>query len=127
MSRAVWFVAGAGAGVYAMTRARRAVEAFTPEGLADRLAGLAVGLHLFRDEVAAGMAERETGLRERLGIGLPGGPGRPGSGHHLDGLDTPLDRLDTPLDELDHPQELDPSTGSGQRQVSTAPTREGND
>ena len=103
MSRAVWFVAGAGAGVYAMTRARRAVQAFTPEGLADRLAGLAVGLHLFRDEVAAGMAERETGLRERLGIGLPGAPGQPGSG----------------LDKLDQPPEPD--------QVSTASTREGND
>ena len=43
MSRAVWFVAGAGAGVYAMVKARRAAEALTPEGLADRLAGLSVG------------------------------------------------------------------------------------
>ena len=32
-----WFVAGAGVGVYAMVKARRAAEAFTPEGLRDRL------------------------------------------------------------------------------------------
>jgi len=47
MSRAVWFVAGAGAGVYSMLKARRAAEAFTPDGLTDRLAGLSLGLHLF--------------------------------------------------------------------------------
>ena len=54
MSRTIWFAAGAGVGVYAMTRARRAAEAFTPDGLADRLAGLSLGLHLFRDEVRTG-------------------------------------------------------------------------
>jgi hypothetical protein len=72
MNRAFWFVAGAGAGVYAMTKARRVVEAFTPEGLQDRLAGLAVGAHLFTDEVRLGMAEKETELRERLDVGLDG-------------------------------------------------------
>jgi hypothetical protein len=66
MNRALWFVVGAGAGVYAMTRARRVAEVLTPEGLADRLAGLTVGLHLFREEVAAGMAEKENEVRERL-------------------------------------------------------------
>ena len=39
MSRAIWFVAGAGAGVWSMVKARRAAEAFTPDGLTDRLAG----------------------------------------------------------------------------------------
>ncbi len=63
MNRALWFVAGAGAGVYAMTSARRAAEVFTPEGLADRLAGLAVGARLFADEVRAGMAEKENEVR----------------------------------------------------------------
>ena len=66
MNRAVWFAAGAGVGVYAMTRARRLAEALTPEGLADRLAGLSLGAQLFRDEVRTGMAEKETDLRERL-------------------------------------------------------------
>ena len=74
MNRGIWFVAGAGAGVYAMVRARRAVEAFTPEGLRDRLAGLGVGAHLFAEEVRAGMDEKETELRERLGWTLDGPP-----------------------------------------------------
>ncbi len=64
MSRALWFVAGAGAGVYGVARARRAAEALTPEGLADRLAGLSLGLRLFGDEVRAGMAEKENDVRE---------------------------------------------------------------
>jgi hypothetical protein len=70
--RGFWFVAGAGAGVYVMVRARRAAETFTPEGLRDRVAGLGVGAHLFAEEVRAGMTERETELRERLGLSLDG-------------------------------------------------------
>lgn len=68
MSRSIWFVAGAGAGVFAMSRARRAAEALTADGLRDRLSGLGVGVRLFRDEVAAGRAEKETELRERMGL-----------------------------------------------------------
>ena len=70
MRRGFWFVAGAGAGVYVMIRARRAAETFTPDGLRDRVAGLGVGAHLFAEEVRVGMAERETELRERLGLAL---------------------------------------------------------
>lgn len=77
MTRAFWFAAGAGAGVYAMTKARRAAETFTPDGLGDRLAGVSVGLRLFRHEVRAGMADKENDVRERLGVRLPGTPGRP--------------------------------------------------
>ena len=40
MNRTIWFVAGAGAGVYVMVKARRAAETFTPDGLRDRLSGL---------------------------------------------------------------------------------------
>ena len=69
-----WFVAGAGASVYVMVKARRAAEAFTPEGLRDRLAGLSVGAHLFADEVRVGMTEKETELRDRLGLALDGPP-----------------------------------------------------
>lgn len=79
MRRGLWFVAGAGAGVYVMFKARRAAETFTPDGLRDRVAGLAVGAHLFAEEVRTGMTERETELRERLGLALDGplqiGPG----------------------------------------------------
>ncbi|MCW2846274.1 MAG: hypothetical protein JWR90_248 [Marmoricola sp.] len=72
MNRSFWFVAGAGAGVYAMVRARRAAEVLTPEGLRDRMAGLGLGAHLFAEELRAGMDEKETELRERLGWTLDG-------------------------------------------------------
>ncbi|MCW2833434.1 MAG: hypothetical protein JWN68_1387 [Nocardioides sp.] len=68
MARSLWFVAGAGAGVYAVSRARRAAEALTSAGLRDRLSGVGVGVRLFRDEVAAGASEKETELRERMGL-----------------------------------------------------------
>ena len=74
MARSLWFVARAGAGVYAMSRARRAAEAVSADGLRDRLSGLGVGMRMFRDEVAAGQAEKETQLRERMGLvphGIP--------------------------------------------------------
>lgn len=72
MRRGFWFVAGAGAGVYVVFKARRAAEVFTPEGLRDRVSGLTVGAQLFADEVRTGMVERETELRERLGYALDG-------------------------------------------------------
>ncbi|GAB3666458.1 hypothetical protein GCM10027596_34000 [Nocardioides korecus] len=74
MSRGTWFVIGAGAGVYAMTKARRAAESFTPDGLRDRWAGLALGAQLFGEEVRAGQREKETELRTRLGLDRPAGP-----------------------------------------------------
>ncbi len=74
MARSLWFVAGAGAGVYAMSRARRAAEALTADGVRDRLSGLGVGVRMFRDEVAAGQAEKETELRVRLGLVPQGTP-----------------------------------------------------
>jgi hypothetical protein len=72
IARGFWFVTGAGVGVYAVLKVRRAAEAFTPEGLQDRLSGLAVGVNLFTGEVRAGMVEKETELRERLGLTLDG-------------------------------------------------------
>jgi hypothetical protein len=74
MARTLWFAAGAGAAVYAMNRARRVREAFTADGLHDRLQGLTLGARLFRDEVAQGRAEKETELRERLGLVPHGRP-----------------------------------------------------
>jgi hypothetical protein len=72
--RTFWFVAGAGAGVYLTVRARRAAEALTSDGIGDRVAALGVGAQLFREEVRAGMAEKETELRARLGFALDGPP-----------------------------------------------------
>jgi hypothetical protein len=68
MSRTLWFAAGAGAGIYATARARRAVEALTADGLRDRLGALDVGARLLREEVASGATAKETELRRRLGL-----------------------------------------------------------
>ena len=72
MSRGLWFVAGAGAGVYAMIRGRRAAEALTVDGLRDRVGAAVVGARMFRDEVAQGKAAAETDLRQRTGLGPHG-------------------------------------------------------
>lgn len=68
MSRVLWFLAGAGAGVYGLVRGRRAAEAFTPGGLHDRMGALVLGARLLRDEVAQGTTDRETELRERFTV-----------------------------------------------------------
>jgi hypothetical protein len=74
MGRPLWFVAGAGVGVYAAARARRAAEALTAEGMRDRLRGWQVGARLFAEEVHQGRVERETELREQLGLRPHGVP-----------------------------------------------------
>ena len=74
MRRGLWFVAGAGAGVYVMVRARRLAEALTAEGIKDRLGALEVGARLLSEEVAKGQAEKETELRERFGLAPHGRP-----------------------------------------------------
>jgi hypothetical protein len=85
MSRALWFAAGAGAGVYGVVRGRRAAEAFTAEGLHDRMTALFLGARMFRDEVAQGAADRETELRDRFGAlphETPTAPQLESRGHH---------------------------------------------
>lgn len=75
MRAGVWFTAGAAAGVYGMVRVRRLAEAFTPDGMRDRIGAAVVGARLLRDEVAQGQAEAETRLRERYRA-LESGAGR---------------------------------------------------
>jgi len=77
MSRALWFMAGAGAGAYGLFRGRRAAESLSVDGLHDRVEALTLGARLLRDEVTQGAAERETELRERFGV-LPHGRGELG-------------------------------------------------
>ena len=72
MKSGLWFVAGAGAGIYVVIRGRRAAEALTIDGMQDRLNGVAVGLRMFRDEVAEGRTEKETELRERFSLAAHG-------------------------------------------------------
>lgn len=84
MSRAFWFAAGAASSVYALVKAKRTAENLSPDGIAARVAAYGVGARLIRAEVAAGMAERETELREQLRSGgssrVIEGPTTPG--HH---------------------------------------------
>lgn len=77
MSRSLWFVAGAGAGIWGMVRGRRAAEAFTAEGLHDRMSALFLGARMFRDEVAQATADRETELRRRFAVVPHGRPELP--------------------------------------------------
>ena len=79
MSRGLWFVAGAGAGIWGMVRGRRAAEAFTAEGLHDRMSALFLGARMFRDDVAQATADRETELRQRFAVVPHGRPELPAS------------------------------------------------
>ena len=105
MSRALWFVAGAGASVYAMNRARQIRDSLTIDGLKDRANGFALGARLLREEVAQGQVEKEAELRERLGL-VPSPP-RPGtelgSGKHR--ADTPNHALAAPPERARNDQE----------------------
>jgi len=66
MSRGLWFVAGAGAGIVAMVRGRRAAEALSVDGMRDRVDAAVLGVRMFGAEVAAGKAEREDEIREEM-------------------------------------------------------------
>ena len=74
MGRPLWFVAGAGVGLYAAARARRVAESLTADGVRDRVRGWQVGARMFAEEVQQGRAEAETDLRDRLGLAPPGIP-----------------------------------------------------
>lgn len=81
MSRGLWFAAGAGAGVWAMVRGRRAAEVLTVDGLRDRVHTLGLGARMLRDEVATGRSEKEAELRASLGLDQPGRPELTGGRH----------------------------------------------
>ncbi|MBA2953044.1 hypothetical protein GON03_01880 [Nocardioides sp. MAH-18] len=81
MRRGLWFVAGAGTAVYVMVRGRRAAEVLTVDGLKDRVGALELGARLVRDEVAQGRAEKESELREKLGLVPHGAPELTGGRH----------------------------------------------
>jgi Family of unknown function (DUF6167) len=72
VSRVFWFAIGAGSGVYAAVKTRRAAQRLTPQGLSDHIGAAGVGLRQFADEVREGMAEKETRLRQQLGLPDPG-------------------------------------------------------
>ncbi len=70
--RPLGFAAGAAAGVYATAKVRRAAEAVTVDGIHDRLPGGVAGARVLREEMRAGMAEKESELRARLAVGPHG-------------------------------------------------------
>lgn len=67
-----WFLLGAGVGVFALMKAKKYLQQTTPEAIGGRLAesisGLGESIHDFSAEVRAAMAERETELRDTLGL-----------------------------------------------------------
>lgn len=68
MSRAVWFVAGASAGVYAMNKARRFAGSLSAEGFRTRWQGVQHGLRLVAQDAKQAQVEREDQLRQQMGL-----------------------------------------------------------
>lgn len=68
MSRGLWFVAGAGAGVYAMSKVRRLADSVTTEGLRSRWHGMTHAARLLAEDVRSAQATREVELRESFGL-----------------------------------------------------------
>ena len=68
MSRSLWFVAGASAGVYAASRVRRLADSVSAEGMRARWQGLTHGARLLGQDVKQAQADREAELRESFGL-----------------------------------------------------------
>jgi hypothetical protein len=66
IGRAVWFAAGAAAGVYGSVKARRAAYRLSGPGIIDQAAALGVGWRAFSAELRAGMREREDAVVQKL-------------------------------------------------------------
>jgi Family of unknown function (DUF6167) len=70
--RILWFVLGAGVAIFISIKIRQYLKKARPEAIGQRVAESATGIsdsaRGFVDRVRAGMAERETELRETLGL-----------------------------------------------------------
>jgi len=70
--RILWFVLGAGVAIFLSIKIRQYLKKARPEVIGQRVAESASGIsdsaRGFVDRVRAGMAERETELRETLGL-----------------------------------------------------------
>lgn len=75
MKRLFYLAVGAGVGVAAVRRAKRAARKLTPAGLADTAGGAVSGLRGsirgFVDDVRIGMVEREAQLHDALAPDAP--------------------------------------------------------
>jgi F0F1-type ATP synthase membrane subunit a len=68
VKRLIWFVIGTAVGIYAVTRLKKKARVLAPESLQASVEKMATAIRHFGDEVREGMAERETELRDALGI-----------------------------------------------------------
>jgi len=68
MKRILWLIVGIAVGVYAVTRLKKRAQSLAPDSLQQSAGKVASAIRHFGDEVRAGMAERETELRDALGI-----------------------------------------------------------
>ena len=68
MKRIIWLIIGIAVGVYAVTRLKKRAQVLAPEAVQESAAKLAASVRHFGDQVREGMAERETELRDALGI-----------------------------------------------------------
>jgi hypothetical protein len=70
--RLFWFAIGAGVAVFGLVKIRGYIKKTSPDAIGRRVAESASGVSQsaqgFVDRVRAGMAERETELRESLGL-----------------------------------------------------------
>jgi hypothetical protein len=66
MGRALWFAAGAAAGVYGSVKARRAAYRLSGPGIIDQAAALGVGWRAFSADVRDGMQERQDAVVRKL-------------------------------------------------------------
>jgi F0F1-type ATP synthase membrane subunit a len=73
VKRLIWFVIGTAVGIYAVTRLKKKAQVLAPESLQASAEKMASAIRHFGDEVRAGMAERETELRDALGIDTAAG------------------------------------------------------
>jgi hypothetical protein len=68
VKRIFWLILGIAVGVYAVTRLKKRAQVLAPENVQESAAKLAAAVRHFGDQVREGMAERETELRDALGI-----------------------------------------------------------
>jgi broad specificity phosphatase PhoE len=72
MRRLFWFILGAGLAIFVYRKIRESLKKASPEAIGHRVAESASGVgeraQDFAARVRAGMAERETELRETLGL-----------------------------------------------------------
>lgn len=68
MKRIFWLIIGIAVGVYAVTRLKKKAQLLAPDSVQESAAKLAAAVRHFGDQVREGMAERETELRDALGI-----------------------------------------------------------